>query len=458
MRWLIGIVALLGLALALQAGLVAFAGYVLLGVFLLSRYLARSWITNLAADRACDAAPREIGESADVAVRVRNTGNLVIPWVLTEDLIPEQAVLQKRVTFKGGRLRVLFLRGGGTKVIKYRLTFLLRGYYQIGPTFVETGDVFGLHRRHRVLTEPVFVLVYPKVLPVTRFDFASERPIGEIRLANMLFEDPTRPAGVRPYVYGDPLRRIHWKATARTGRLHSRVYEPTSLAGATVLIDFHKDGYHARGEPHRSDLAVTTAVSLAHAVTVLNQQVGVASNGRDATDRIREEAVDAAKVRAAEAVEYETRHSAREHFEEREQNDRLRPVAVETRRGYDQFQKIRETLARLELTDGMSFAQLVVEMGPRMPKDATVIAVLPRVPVETSVALGQLRRQGFAVSVVLVGIADDGGDARVQAHGRLVAEGIRDVRYVNTEAELMALGDRAAMPVPSDYLVSAPLA
>jgi hypothetical protein len=224
------------------------------------------------------------------------------------------------------------------------------------------------------------------------------------------------------------------------------------------LIDFHQDGYDKRGEPHRSELAVTTAVSLAYAVTGLNQQVGIASNGRDATERIREEAVDQQKVKQAEAVEYETRYAAREHFELKQQTDRLRPVVVDTRRGFDQYQKIREALARLELTDGMTFAQLVIEMAPRMPKDATVIAVLPRVPVETSVALGQLRRQGFAVSAVLVGIADDGSDARVQAHGRLVAEGIRDVRSVNSEAELMALGDRSAMPIPTEYRVSAPLA
>src|SRR5579883_3102991 len=132
MRWFISILVLLGLALALQAGLVAFAGYVLLGVFVLSRYLARSWIANLAAERECDARPREIGESAEVVVRVRNTGRLVIPWVLTEDLFPAQALLQRRATIKGGRLRVLFVRGGGAKTIKYRVTFDMRGYYQIG--------------------------------------------------------------------------------------------------------------------------------------------------------------------------------------------------------------------------------------------------------------------------------------------------------------------------------------
>jgi uncharacterized protein (DUF58 family) len=458
-RWLVGVLAVLGLALALQAGLVAFAGYVLLGVMLLSRYLARAWITHLVAEREVDTAPREVGEGAEVAVRVTNTGKLPVAWVLAEDLVPEPAIRQQRVQVKGSRLKVLYVPAGGTASVKYKLTFKLRGYYQVGPLFAETGDVFGLHRRHRVLTDPAFVLVYPKVLPITRFDFASERPIGEIRLANMLFEDPTRTAGVRPYQLGDPLQRVHWRATARTGQLHSRVYEPTSLAGATLLIDFHADGYPARGEPHRSELAITAAVSLAYAVVALNQQVGVASNGRDATDRIREEALAQHAGEPEEEDEgYATRGEARGHFEQRAENDRLRPVAVGTRRGYDQFQKIRETLARLELTDGMSFAQLVLEMGPRMPRDATVIAVLPRVPMETSVALGQLRRQGFAVSAVLVGLPEDGTDARAVAAGRLMAEGVRDVRYVNAEPDVSALGDRNAVPTPTEYAVHADLA
>ena len=81
---------------------------------------------------------------------------------------------------------------------------------------------------------------------------------------------------------GDPLQRVHWRATARTGELQCRVYDPTSLAGATILVDFFHKGFPSRGEPMRSDLAVTTACSIAYAVTMLNQQIGFASNGRDA--------------------------------------------------------------------------------------------------------------------------------------------------------------------------------
>jgi uncharacterized protein (DUF58 family) len=456
MWWFAALFLLIGAAIALKAGLVAFAGYVLLGVYLLSRYLARRWVHNLSAKRECDATPREVGESAEVNVTLTNTGALPIAWVLVEDLVPDFAVKARtpRLTVKGKRVHVVTLGGKQTKTIKYTVTFAMRGYYPLGPTLLETGDVFGLHRRHRVIGKPVYVMVYPKVVPLPKYDFASERPIGEIRLQNRLFEDPTRTAGVRQYVLGDPLQRVHWKVTARTGQLHCRVYEPTTLAGATILVDFHTAGYHKRGEPHRSELAVTTAVSLAYAVSMLNQQVGLASNGRDAADRIREESL-AAESPEAQTEGHATREAARERFEMKEDSDRLRPVVVETQRGFDQFQKIREALARLELSDGMNFAQLCLEMSARIPRDATVIAILPQVPVESAIALGTLRRQGFAITAILIGLDDND---KLVAHARLLAETVRDIRYANTVEELAHLGGNTAAPGSAAYAVDIPLA
>lgn len=457
LRWLWIILALTGLALVLQAGLVAFAGYVLLGVYLLSRYLAKSWIGQLEAIRTVDQSPREVGETIEVVVKLKNTGKLPIGWLLVEDMLPEFALRQKppRITLKGRRIAIVLIGAGKTKTVKYKITFAMRGYYQLGPTFAETGDVFGLHRRHRILSNPAFVLVFPKIMQLAKYEFGSKRPIGEVRLANRLFEDPTRTAGVRPYVVGDPLQRIHWRATARTGELHCRVYEPTSLAGATVLVDFNSAGYAKRGEPYRSELAITTACAIAYAVSVLNQQIGFASNGRDTAARIREEASVKTDTTSEVAEQgFETRFEARSKYEALGPDKRLRPVVVDTRRGIDQFSKIRDALARLELTDGMTFTGLILDAGPRLPKDATIMAILPQVSVETSVALGQLRRQGFAISAILIAITDDDKPVYV---GRLYAEGIRDVRFVNNEDDLLNLGERATGG-PSTYNVAVNLA
>src|SRR5262249_19292438 len=278
---------------------------------------------------------------------------------------------------------------------EYGVRWRMRGYYQLGPLVLESGDLFGLHRRYRVEAAPHFLLVYPKVVALAGYDLASRRPIGDVRLTHRLYEDPTRIGGVRPYEFGDPLNRVHWRATARTGQLHSKVYEPSTLTGATLLLDFHQAGYNSRGEPHRSELAVTTAVSLANAVYEMGQQVGLGPKGGDAADgtgltpRLASRGLGGTQ-------DYRDRLRAHAERAMHEHSDRLQPLAVETRRGVEQFQRIRETLARVELTDGLTFAHLVLEATPRLPRDATVVAVLAAVPGEASQAPGHPERRGLA--------------------------------------------------------------
>jgi uncharacterized protein (DUF58 family) len=417
-------------------------------VLLLSRWLARSWIGNLSATRTCRRAgaeqPRavevgeelpepepaglavEIGERVVVQLTVHNGGALPVPWVLLEDVLPRGAldVRSPKLKVKGKRLQIGMVRAGGDLEMKYQLECLARGYHQVGPLVLEGGDLFGLHRRFRVETEPAFVLVYPRVVPLTGYDIASRRPIGDVRMTHRLYEDPTRIAGVRAYEAGDPLSRVHWRATARTGQLHCKVYEPSTLSGITVLLDLNGAGYPPRGEPFRSELAVTAAVSLANGVWEMGQQCGLVTNARDAAERIKTEGWE---------HEPSNRRAARAAAQEAGENERLQPLVVETRRGAEQLQRIRETLARAELTDGLTLAQLITETAHRIPRDATVLAVLPDVSVESAIALGNLRRRGLAVSAVLV-VMDDAGLER--AYARLVAEGIRDLRHLRDEAML----------------------
>jgi uncharacterized protein (DUF58 family) len=452
MRWFIGVLVLLVAALFLESGLLAYATYVLIGLLVLTRWLARSWVGALSATRACSPVGRgggripdadeppdpeghahgltaDVGERVAVRLTVRNGGWLPVPWVLLEDVLPNRTLDKRfpRLKVKGKRLHIGMIRPGGTTEMKYQVEFLTRGYYQLGPLVLESGDLFGLHRRYKVETVPVFVLVYPRIVPLIGYDLASRRPIGDVRLTHRLYEDPTRIAGVRRYEAGDPLSRVHWKATARTGALHSKVHEPSTLSGATVILDFHQSGYHARGEPFRSELAVTGAVSLANAVYEMGQQVGLVTNARDAADRIKTEGWQ---------VDPRTRQAARAAAAEKETSERLQPLVVETRRGVEQLQRIRETLARCELTDGLTFAELIVETAHRIPRDATVIAVLPEVTVEAAIALGNLRRRGLAVTVILVMMDDDGLE---RAYGRLVAEGLRDLRHLPNEEVLPEL-------------------
>jgi uncharacterized protein (DUF58 family) len=434
MKWVFGTLALLAVGLVLKLGLLVYAMYVLLGVLLLSRFFTRTWTEKIGVRRQCDREVFEIGGSAEVTVEIANQGPLSIPWLLIEDSLPREALEQSppRIKVEGGRLMLTRLARGEVETLNYTVTFLLRGYYQLGPVRLETGDVFGLHRRFRVAGEPCFALVLPKVLPLQGYNLASRRPLGEIRVVHRLFEDPTRLAGVRPYQQGDPLNRIHWRATARTGEIHSRLFETSRVAGATFLLDFHTQSFQGAGGCASAELAIVTVASLANAVFLMGQQIGLVSNGRDAADRIREDGWRA---------EFTTRADAQQRAGEPLANDRLRPVRIETRKGSEKMGQILETLARLEPTDGLEFSEMLASAVAQIPRDATVVPVLRQVTPAIAIALGGLVRRGFLVTAVVVAFGKDAIPDWAQPPewaGRLLAQGI-DFRLVNSEASVTQL-------------------
>jgi uncharacterized protein (DUF58 family) len=434
MKWILGTLALLATGLVLKLGLLVYAMYVLLGILLLNRFFTRTWTEKIVATRHCTPGIFEIGEVAEVTLEIENKGPLSIPWLLIEDSLPREALVQMphRIQVEGGRLMLTRLAPGEMETLSYTVTFLLRGYYQLGPLLLETGDVFGLHRRFRVASEPHFALVVPKVLPLQGYNLASRRPLGEIRVVHRLFEDPTRLAGVRPYQQSDPLNRIHWRATARTGQIHSRIYESSRVAGATLLLDFHTQSFQGAGGTTSAELAVVTVASLANAVFLRGQQIGLVSNGRDAADRIREEGWHA---------EFTTRADAQRRATNPLANDRLRPVQVETRKGNEKLGEILETLARLEHTDGLEFSEMLAAGISQIPRDATVVPVLRQVTPAIALALGGLVRRGFLVTAVVVAFERNAVPDWAQPPewaGLLLAQGV-DFRMVNSEESVMDL-------------------
>lgn len=389
-----GAAAVLLIGLAFGASLWVLAAIVAASVILINRFLANTWTQCTVATRTGGDKELEIGDSLSVEVTLTNTSRFPVFWVLAEDLVPHWATIHTPPTLdvQGDRLKVLLMWPGKSRHLRYSIQCNRRGYFQIGPTVLETGDLMGLYRRYRVGTNPQYLTVLPKTIELSDYEIGSRRPMGEIRMRDNVMEDPTRLRGIRRWEPGDPMRRVHWAATARTGILHSKVYEPTSIAGATLVLDMHTDTNPTHNEPIRTDLAITAALSIASSLHDQSQPFAMVTNGRDAADRIRTDGW---------VGDHRVRDQAKRSATMMNKNDRLRPVILDTARGPLHLQQLRTTLARLERSDGMNLAKLLSETESRISNETTLIAIFQKATPDTLSTLIGFARRGKAVAAII---------------------------------------------------------
>lgn len=168
-----------------------------------------------------------------------------------------------------------------------------RGRHQVGPLTLVRTDALGLGRSEVSLGATATLWVYPRTHPVGAVT-------GGLPLHHHDGEaSETSPRGsldireVRPYVPGDEVRHLHWKATARTGQLMVRDYADPHRPQFTVLLDDRREVGAPEFE-EAVELAASLVVAAAKAdhrcrlVTSGGVDVGT-SSGWDAVHRYLEE-------------------------------------------------------------------------------------------------------------------------------------------------------------------------
>jgi uncharacterized protein (DUF58 family) len=381
-------------ALLFFGGYWAFVFYVALAAVGLAWLMTYRASSRLVVERYCSHREAEIGADIEVRVRLTNRGLLPMAWLLVED------VATPEIRGTGLRGELTWLGPGRDLLLDYHLRPARRGYYRVGPLFIETGDYFGILRRFVARPPLHYLTVYPEVLPIGRLLVPTSRPVGEVRAPWAVIEDVTRPAGVREYQRGDPMRRIHWKATAHTGRLHSRVYEYTRLQGANLVVNFHRDAWRGEDGEEAAELAVTVAASIAAHLRERHQQFGLVSNGLDGAKMI--------EAWPAE-IDVPSRQKAAEILARREPPERYEPVVVTPGRGEETLQLVLGALARLQPGTGLTLGELVHREHPAWPRELAALLIVPRLDEEVLEAVGMLRAARFGVAVIVVGEAAAAG-------------------------------------------------
>ncbi|HVV37091.1 MAG TPA: DUF58 domain-containing protein [Acidimicrobiales bacterium] len=241
-------------------------------------------------------APRNLklkGERAGLFPRAHEGDRLEVEVSLEAQRGVSTFVLEERVPERLGqpvRVPITKLSSGEKLTHRYSVRCTRRGVYDVGPLVAVKGDPLGLTQRETLIAEPFQLLVHPRI------EVVSDRPL------TRQFEDPPiRPPvskpwpsglefyGMREYKPGDDLRRIVWRASARTGKIMVREAEQGITDKITIILDTDRGSHSRDGEglSESFEAGVRAAASLAVRHLREGYEIKVETNGGPLTRSLR---------------------------------------------------------------------------------------------------------------------------------------------------------------------------
>lgn len=302
------------------------------------------------------------GESIPVRIETENRKLLPLTWLKVIDPWPlavgptDESILgPSHIETLGELVNLYSLRWYEKNTRTYDLLLRQRGVYPIGPAQLTSGDLFGLYESTQEQKDQDLVVVFPDLVELPRLLLLAEDPFGDRRTRRRLFEDPNQPMGVRDYHPEDDFRRVHWPATAKTGALQVKVYQPVTARVMLICLNVSTSVQYWLGiDSDMLEQLVKVAATLAYHGVQNGYSVGLMSNGCLA-------------------------HSDQ-------------PFRIDPGRSSEQLSSLLQALAAVTSFTSAPFETYLVNSMPKVPYGATLVIVTSLVTPELVESLASLKR------------------------------------------------------------------
>ncbi len=289
-----------------------------------------------------------------------------------------------------------------------------RGAFPLGPTLLIVSDPLGLFRVKKRFPAEKTLVILPMVFPITSFLSPPGLLPGGHVIRRKSMDITPHAAGIREYIPGDPMKKIHWPTSVRRGQLMVKEFELDPQSEVWLFLDAQeKVQTHKSFEmpdmplekllftrkpkltmpPFTLEYGISITASLAHYFIAQKRAVGFVT--KDLTHTI-----------------------------------------ISAERSERQENKILETLAYLEGKGDLSIAELVSAQLKQFPQGSSVILVTPTVSPDLLVAADDLRRRNLRPVVILLAAESFGGSKGADTLSQHLMEQHVPVCFVYCDADL----------------------
>ncbi len=257
--------------------------------------------------------------------------------------------------------RVESAPGGQQRRWTYAGVCQRRGVFRLGPTDLSMADPCGFFQVTQHYPATTTLMVYPRASFLPDLQLPRGRAPGRATTAERAPEDTITIGGLRPYLPGDTLRRIHWPSTARHDALMVREFDREPTGDLWLVVDMDAASQAGQGAEATQEYAVILAASLAARFTRGGERraVGLLMSGQA-------------------------------------------PVMLSPAPGQVQLWRILQALAEAEPDARQSLAALLAQAGPSLRSGRTVVVITASQDPAWVGPLLPLIARGNAPSAVLI--------------------------------------------------------
>ncbi|MBP8001409.1 MAG: DUF58 domain-containing protein [Chloroflexi bacterium] len=231
--------------------------------------------------------------SHSLAKHLRGTRHLHFGWVGVGDRLSEQFTLHNNSPFPALWVElqdesnvpnyqvgvVRSITAAATETWKQSAICTRRGQYHLGPWTLRASDPFGLFLVQIHYPQQTEIIIHPPVNTNLPIRLPAGESSGRERSRQRAWQATVNAVTVREYQPHDPLRLMHWKATARHGELMVRQFDLDVTGDIWLLPDLDASAQLGHEVSGTEEHLIILAASLAGQAFRLNRKVGVATYG-----------------------------------------------------------------------------------------------------------------------------------------------------------------------------------
>lgn len=159
-------------------------------------------------------------------------------------------------------IKNIALQPFGKREFKFEYIYKYKGCFNIGVSEIEVQDFLGIFKLVRRNKRPLLITVYPRSLNIDSFALNTNYSFGDISNFIGIQEDTSTIKEINKYRYGDSLKKVHWKLTAKTNELMVKKYENYASASAVYLIDLKNNSLSKEDNAIIEDKHIETAIAV----------------------------------------------------------------------------------------------------------------------------------------------------------------------------------------------------